>query len=61
MNNTHTAAAHTIRATHANGYIKAAFVRHTADVPSTIAALEDAGYWLNISVEPFTPKARRAA
>jgi hypothetical protein len=55
------AATHLIRATHTNGYVKCALVRATADVASAVASMTAAGYWLNITVEPFAPKTRRAA
>jgi hypothetical protein len=50
-----------IRAAHVNGNVKAALLRSEADAPAVVASLTAAGYWMNITVEPFVPAKRRAA
>jgi hypothetical protein len=53
-----------ITAAHVNGYVKLAMVRKDEDVAATVTQLESRGYWLNITVAPWTPNpkwARRAA
>ena len=47
-----------ISAEHTNGYVRMAVTRTGADIGATVARLQAAGYWKNITVKPETVKAR---
>lgn len=48
-----------IKAAHANGYVKLSVVRKEADAAAYVAGLEKAGYWLGITVSAWVPMFRK--
>lgn len=49
-----------IRAEHVNGNIRMALIRTEAQADEALASVRAAGYWKDITVEPFVPANRRS-
>lgn len=50
-----------VRADHTNGYVKAAFGCEKSEMVERVKAMVAAGYWTNITIQPFVPMKRKKA